>query len=840
MLILTIFDSMVYRVLIAFVLAATFWSCKQEDKTMREKFLTDNWRFRAKEDSVWRPVNIPGNVFTHLKEHDLINHPFKQSNELEIQWVSERFWEYESVFSLTEDELQNQNIELNFQGIDTYADVFVNDQFVLHTNNAFRKWSIDIKSLVKLNNTIRVVFQPTSVHEEREMKKLPYELPEGPRVFTRKGQFQYGWDWGPILNSFSVDKVSISLWNDFKLKDVYVQQEMVNDSIAEFKLEMDYHADAIEELILDVFVNDTLNKSILLKHPKDSISNEHRFFITNPKLWWTHNLGDPYLYDLRFEFRDDHALYASKTIKKGVRTIKLINEPDRDGETFYFELNGLPVFMKGANYIPQHSLQSEVSDKDYDRILNDAVEANMNMLRVWGGGIYEEDVFYDLCDEKGLLVWQDFMFACAMYPGDEDFLNNVRVEAEEQVKRLRNHASIALWCGNNESSEGWNRWGWQIDRGEEEKKAIWNDYVKLFQELLPEVVAQNCETDYWESSPRYGRGNPKYKFEGDAHDWWVWHDAKPFEHFEDAVPRFMSEFGFQAFPSYEAIRYFTEQDSIDINHPAFETHQKHARGFDLIQEYMERDYIVPEKSEDYVYVSQLVQARGITMGIEAHRRAMPYCMGTLYWQLNDCWPVISWSGIDGLGNWKALHYKAKESFENVLVSNRIQNDTLITYLVNDDLKTLEDELSLEIQDFRGNVLWTRKEQVVLDHNQVITFETSLQDLDIQRDQVVLIAGINNQQKIFYLGRPKDLKLINSPITLMHKPVEKGIEITIISDVFHKDVFLYSNVKGKFKDNFFDLQPNTVKKVIFETDDLVDLNIKLKSLNQFYSSEDLSK
>ena len=297
--------------------------------------------------------------------------------------------------------MQKKHIELNFEGIDTYADIFVNGQFVLHTNNAFRNWNIDVKSLAKSENTIRIVFQPTSIHEEREIDKLPYELPEGPRVFTRKGQFQYGWDWGPVLNSFGIDEVSVALWDEFKLHDMYVKQVEVTDALATFYLDMDYDSGAIEDLVLEVFVNDTLNTTIPLLHPQDSIPEIKQFSIKNPKLWWTHNLGEPNLYDIRFDFRDGRTLYESKSIKKGVRTINLVTEDDEKGQKFYFELNGVPVFMKGANYIPQNSLQSEVKDQDYERILNDVVDGNMNMLRVWGGGIYEEDIFYDLCDEKG-------------------------------------------------------------------------------------------------------------------------------------------------------------------------------------------------------------------------------------------------------------------------------------------------------------------------------------------------------------------------------------------------------------------------------------------------------
>ena len=288
------------------------------------------------------------------------------------------------------------------------------------------------------------------------------------------------------------------------------------------------------------------------------------------------------------------------------------------------------------------------------------------------------------------------MYACAMYPGDEEFLENAKQEAEDQLMRLRNHPSIVLWCGNNENNEGWHNWGWQDGKTQAQKDKIWGDYLKLFDSILPAEVAKHTQLDYWESSPKYGRGNPKYQFEGDAHDWWVWHDAYPFEHFEDHVPRFMSEFGFQSFPSQEAMKFINQSDDIQIDTEGMKSHQKHHRGYALIDLYMDRDYMVPENDEDYAYVSQLVQARGMRLGIEAHRRAKPYNMGTLYWQLNDCWPGISWSSIDHFGNWKALHYEAKEAFENILISFKREGDQVDVYLVNDLLKNLEETLVLSL------------------------------------------------------------------------------------------------------------------------------------------------
>ena len=673
--------------------------CSTKNDVPIKMELHDNWEFKKVRDTLWNLATVPGNIHSDLLENKLIEHPFIGNNEEKLQWISKTDWDYKTTFLVDRKTLQKRHIELSFEGLDTYASVFLNDSLILKTNNAFREFQVEVKSILKAENELRIVFENTSISEDKEKNSLKYTLPEGNRIFTRKAQFQYGWDWGPKLNTSGIWRpIKLTAWNDYKIENINIIQNTLTDSIASLIVEIADSNFSKDVLNYEVYINDTLQ---FQKPEKPEIP----ITIKNPKRWWPHNLGEPYLYDIKVVVRNGKTILDSVLVKKGLRTIDLITEKDSIGESFYFKVNDVPVYAKGANYIPQNSMQNQVTNAHYEKLLNDVVDANMNMLRVWGGGIYENDIFYDLCDEKGILVWQDFMFACAMYPGDQAFLENVQEEATQNVKRLRNHASIALWCGNNENAEGWNRWGWQADRSEHEKEEIWSYYLKVFDSILPNTVDKLTDTDYWESSPKYGRGNPKYKFEGDAHDWWIWHDAYPFEHLEENVPRFMSEFGFQSFPSYEAIKYINQSDLIDISTNSFQSHQKHSRGFQLIREYMERDFPVPEKAEDYVYMSQLLQAYGITKGIEAQRRAKPYNMGTLYWQLNDCWPVVSWSSIDFFGKWKALHYKAKHSFEDVLVSSKVENNILRTYVINDDFESHSGELSVKILDFAGKPLY---------------------------------------------------------------------------------------------------------------------------------------
>ena len=795
--------------------------------------INSNWEFKSSDSNNWKTASVPGNIYTDLLNHKIIPDPFIKTNEDKVQWVSTKNWEYKTSFKVKPNQFNKENISLTFNGLDTYSKIYLNNQLIGQTDNAFRTYIFDIKKHVKKENELRIEFSNTNSIEIKKEKENPYKLPEGKRIYTRKAQFQYGWDWGPKLNTSGIWKsIKLSTWNNLKFENIYIKQQKVTSENANFQIELTINSTTKKSVNIFTSANKQSQTNIL-QLKKGTHTYKIPFDIKNPKLWWTHNLGTPHLYQFDFQLIENNSIKDQKSIKKGIRTIKLITKKDDKGATFHFELNGKPVYMKGANYIPQNSFQNKVSDNHYKKLLSDVVTSNMNMLRVWGGGIYENDIFYDLCDEKGILIWQDFMFACAMYPGDNNFLENVQQEAIDQVTRLRNHASIALWAGNNENSEGWHRWGWQDGRTKKEKETIWKDYLAVFDSILPKTVANlNSEINYWESSPKYGRGNPKYEFEGDAHDWWVWHDAAPFEHFEEKVPRFMSEFGFQSFPSIETINYINQHKNIDLKTEAIKSHQKHSRGFQLIDEYMQRDYNLPTNDEDYVYVSQLLQAKGITMGIEAHRRAKPYNMGTLYWQLNDCWPAISWSSIDYFGNWKALQYKAKKSFENVLISSKIENDTIKTFIINDTFEGIQDDLTLELQDFKGNIVWSETKKVNVASNSSEEFH-QLSIKKYNKTSLVLVSKFNNYKSLFYLEKPKNLNLLKGKITREITKTDFGYSITLKSDVLQKDVFLYSNQQGHFSNNFFDLLPNTEIKIKFSTNSTKLDNLNVKSLNSIY-------
>jgi beta-mannosidase len=431
--------------------------------------------------------------------------------------------------------------------------------------------------------------------------------------------------------------------------------------------------------------------------------SEVSFFIKlmNPLLWWSNGQGSPGLYAFEVDLISNDVVIDHRKELIGLRDIRLITERDSIGESFYFQLNGQPVFMKGANYIPLKYFPGEATEADYRKLIQQCNDAHINMLRVWGGGVYEDDIFYDLCDQNGILVWHDFMFACSMYPGDETFIQNVSAEATEQVKRLRNHPCIALWCGNNENSEGWERWGWKSGLSETEIASLQKAYDDVFRKLLPQIVSENSKTDYWESSPRMGRGDARSINEGDSHYWGVWHDEEPFEVLQTKVPRFMSEFGMQSYPSKEVLMEMTEEDELRMSDKGIAQHQKHSRGFSLMEKYMSNWYspVSRDNWERYAEMTQVVQAEGMMIGIEAQRRAMPKCMGTLYWQLNDVWPAFSWSSIDYKGTPKLLHEALKTVFAPQLISCATKGDELQIWWISDSrIDTDKMELDFSIYD----------------------------------------------------------------------------------------------------------------------------------------------
>ncbi len=829
-----------------YIAILTLFSCTKSFSPNIKQELVADWEFKQDSTEDWYSATVPGCVHSDLLNHKLIDDYFLDTNEQNVQWVEEKNWVYKSNFSVDEKILNRKYISLVFSGLDAYSEVFLNDSLILTTDNMFVEYEISCKKILQKENKLLIKFQSPIKKEAQKSKKYPYDLDGGTKVHTRKAGYHYGWDWGPrIVTSGIWRPIFINAYDFAKIENIQLVNLDISDQKAKIKATFEINSlDNFDGKIKITNNGNSLKTSEL--HLKKGLNTADVFFeIENPKLWWTNGLGEQFLYDLNFELLINNVSVENKTIKHGVRTVELVTDTDSLGENFYFKLNGVPVFMKGANYIPQDNLLTRVSSEDYKKILLQAKEMNINMLRVWGGGVYENDIFYDLCDANGILVWQDFMFACAMYPNNKEFLESVKIEASQNIKRLRNHACLALWCGNNEIDEAWHNWGWSAKYNSEDSAKVRRGYEQIFMSILPNLVSKfDSLRAYRHSSPTFGRGNPNYVSIGDAHDWYVWHDAKPFEHFEQNVPRFMSEFGFQSVPAMHSLRKFVSEPNIGPECAAMKNHQKHPRGNQLIKKYMKDNFFVPDDFEYFIYLSQLMQADGISKAIEAHRRAWksdeenPHCGGSLFWQLNDCWPAVSWSAIDYYNDKKALFYFSKKVFETLLISYEIENGELDLFVISDSLSNFDAELSIQTKDFWGNVVFTDKKNVNVKSNSSKIYSTiALKKLlnkklpnEVFFEVVLSQNGQILSEKIIYPTKSSKLKLPNSKPTFeVSKMSDNEYIIKIKSDVLMKNIYLEAGADAEFSDNFFDVLPNVEYKIICKSEKEITNSIKLHKL-----------
>jgi beta-mannosidase len=502
-------------------------SCKYE-LSVQETTLNKNWVFKSIGDTSWIPAIVPGSVHTDLLENNIIENPYYRLNEHDLQWIDKKDWLYKTKFSISQLEFDKKNSYLEFYGLDTYAKVYINDSLLLISDNMFRSYKVNVKDFLKVgSNDLQILFESPINKGVEKRDKLGYyptisandlaeigKVEENKKVsiYSRKAGYHFGWDWGPRLVTSGIWRpITYKNWDNFKINDVYIQQDLQKDDVVlKTSVEISFDEDYIgNEIFIEAIVSDdndytSKNKTKIIA---DKIQNTYNISvkINNPKLWWPNGMGEQHLYKIKINIYDDKSI-DSHTLKTGVRTIELVREPDSIGTSFYFKVNGHPVFMKGANYIPQDAFLARPTKKHYEHILTSAKKANMNMIRVWGGGVYESDYFYELCDRYGLLVWQDFMFACAMYPGNKHFLNNVKQEAIDNIKRLRNHTSLALWCGNNEGLTAWENWGWKeleaTNQSKEIADTIYKAYDDIFHKILPETVSElDPKRSYWPSSP---------------------------------------------------------------------------------------------------------------------------------------------------------------------------------------------------------------------------------------------------------------------------------------------------------------------------------------------------
>lgn len=806
------------------------------------------WEFSEAHTNQWYEAEVPGTVHQDLIRLNKLPDPFYGTNEQEIQWVEDKDWEYKTTFTLSADQLTYPAALLQFKGLDTYADVYLNGSPILRSENMFVGYDIPVREILREGeNKLHIYFHSAINRVLPQWESNGFNYPadndhhdKRTSVFTRKAPYHYGWDWGIRMVGVGIWRpVELFLYQTADIRDFEVQQKEVTPQKASLVNVLELNC--VEEKTVDATVAYRISldgKEVLSETQKVQLQpGSNRIStpveIKNPSLWMPNGWGKATLYDFRAEvLNHEGKRIAVKEQQIGLRSLRVVNQEDEHGKSFYFEVNGKPCFAKGANYIPSDIILTNFKKDDYDRLFEDIVAANMNMIRIWGGGIYEEDYFYELADRHGILIWQDFMFGCTSYPADPAFLKQVTLETDYNIKRLRNHACIAMWCGNNEVYEAIKYWGWEKIFSPKDHKQMFTDYDRLFRKHLPEQVAKHDPSRFYiHSSPDSANwGRPEGLGWGDSHYWGVWYGVQPFEMLDTRLSRFMSEFGFQSFPEMKVISSFATPKDYALESEVMKAHQKSSTGNSIIRTYMEMYYHVPEKFEDFVYVGLVLQGQGMRHGFEAHRRNRPYCMGTLYWQLNDSWPVVSWSSIDYYGNWKALHYQARRAFAPVFINAFEENGKLNYYLISDELESRENlRLESKLIGFDGKVIARETRNVDLPANtstcvwsrDSITAATPEQRRNAFL-QLTLKDGKGKEldQQLFYFEKPKDLNLPQTEVKTRIRYKDGAYEVTLQSDKLAKDVFIEIPVQGaRFTDNFFDLLPGESKTVIITAPEL---------------------
>lgn len=820
--------------------------CKQKEPNLTEATeISEGWTFRQADKEEWLPATVPGSVHTDLLKNGKIEDPFYRLNEHNLQWIDKVNWEYKTTFNIDPVTFNRDRIALDFKGLDTYADVFVNDTQVLSADNMFREWMVDIKPQVKEGaNELRILFRSPIVEGIKKYDANDYVIPvsgndlaeigqvEGNKmvsVYTRKAGYHFGWDWGPRLVSSGLWRpVLLTAWDDARIENLQLKQNQVSEKEATLTavFEIEANADNKATIVIENDGQELASADIQLT--KGISTYPVDFKIENPKLWWTNGLGEAHLYNITGRLSIGKRL-TEKSERIGIRILELVRDKDEKGTSFYYKLNGVPVFMKGANYIPNDVFPARVTEEMYKKVINTSKISNINMLRIWGGGIYENDIFYDLCDENGILVWQDFMFACAMFPDDEAFLNNVKQEAEDNIKRLRNHPSIAMWCGNNEILAAWFGWGWKQKEeaaSKENADRIWKSYTDIFLRILPEAVAaHDSQRSYWDSSPSSGPGVPADLANGDEHYWGVWWGKDPFSKYATHIARFMSEYGFQSFPELKTVKQYAAPEDYNILSDVMKSHQRSSIGNETIEYYLLQDYKKPKDFESFLYVNHVLQAEGIKFALEGHRRAAPYCMGSLYWQINDVWPVASWSSTDYYQRWKALQYFVKKGFEPVLVSPYKDKDSLKVDVINDKLTEIKAQLVVKVVDLEGKEISKETLEITVPANSSNTFfgvKTADFLKKVQPTQQFLVVELVENGNVIssntlFFKPIKDINLPKPTVKYELAAAQGGYEIILTTDKLAKNLYLtIGDEEGFFSDNYFDLIPGQTVKIKLDT------------------------
>ena len=815
---------------------------------MQTYTLNGTWQLSAGHRSLESvDMQIPGTVLSGLLAAGKIKDPFYRTNEDATRALFWKDYVFTRTFDVDEELLAQQHIVLVCEGLDTLAEISINGTFLAKTDNMHRTWKFQAKKLLHPGkNEIQIVFRSVL----RFIEDYPYEahkkinyIPCGSmkgNQLLRKAHSMFGWDWGPqTIDAGIFRDIYLQGYSHARIEDIRIHQQHAKNVSVQTSITLSESVPG-QKLCVELS-EDGADKPLqtkLCKTNADGVAAVD-FVIENPKLWWPNDYGDQPLYIVRTTLLDeDGTSLESITRRIGLRTLTISQEKDEWGNEFAFCVNGVKIFTRGGNYIPDDCLYTRITEKKLDYILESCRRAHFNCVRVWGGGYYPSDAFYDLCDEKGLIVWQDLMYACNVYDVTDAFAENCRQETYDNVRRLRHHASLGLWCGNNEIESAWDHWG----DFQKETPYLRADYIRLFEEVLPKAVQEaDGETFYWHSSPSSGGcfDNPDDANRGDTHYWDVWHGQKPFTDYRKYFFRFCSEFGFQSFPCAKTVNSFTLEDDRNIFSRVMESHQKNDAANGKMLYYLSENLRYPKDLTHLLYASQVLQGMAIKYGVNHWRRNRGRCMGTLYWQINDDWPAPSWSSIDYFGRWKALHYMAQKFYAPHAVSMTLEDHRCHVYFSNESFETTEYSLTLSIRDLSGNVLETYETKG--NSPAFSAIETAVVDIcswEDQKDDVFLEAVIHTKdQKVLKdvetLVPYKYLNLKNPVISTEAEETNDAFILHISSDCFAPFVALdFDDADVIFSDNFFHLTDKTVQDIIVKKEDILQ--------GHFENAEDFRK
>lgn len=816
--------------------------------------LNGKWKFRAVTENIWHNATVPGCVHADLYANGLIPDPFFGANELELDWIERTDFEYCREFFVPAKLLEHRIVELVAEGLDTVAQITINGTLIASTDNMFQGYRFDVRqSLVAGPNTIGIRFRnPLSCIRERRgftWFDQPND-PVGGASAIRKMQCSFGWDWGPRLPTCGIYRtICIEAFSTARIDHVTVRQ-LHESSRATISIAAEISGSDDRNLL-------SLRSSLSLYNVVVSQSTSNELVIDDPQLWWPSGHGAQPLYDLAVELLDRGGKVVDMWTRRiGLRTVTLDRTRDRWGESFCFIVNGRPVYAKGASWIPANALPSAVTGKTYEDLVRSAAEANFNMLRVWGGGLYEHECFYDLCDVYGIMVWHDFMFACSLYPADEPFMESVEGEARYQVRRLAHHACMALWCGNNELEY----LARQIVSSQENRTA----YERIFNDILPRAVNSFApHISYWPSSPHnpdgYEHGTDN-EGAGDHHYWDVWHGRMRPQSVERLHYRFWSEFGMQSYCSVDTALMFAKEHELNVYGPVMDNHQKHPAGNAIVMEYISYRYRFPKDFAALSYLSQINQAYCVELMVEHQRSCMPRTMGSLYWQLNDCWPAFSWSGIEFGGQWKALHYAARRFYAPALVTfrligeeragkinrriNTISGVEIITAF--DGPCSMEARLHWDLFTIdRGNMVLHGESSIVLEPDESsiqkrLDLSTCFQSMGrenlVMRLLLVGDTGIIARNSLLFTA-PRFIELPKAPIVPdVKKTSARRFSLVFRGSVFqHQVAFHIPGVRYRASDNYFDLFPGTVHSIDLTIEGDRDVSLSWLEKNLYVTS-----